>query len=111
MSTELSWEQYQNYCHQPAWEESSSKAQIQEQCAHLEGIPVFWEGYVTSVKIKSVKNNLALILNKLPKFIGNPLKCVFGETHKDNCDNIPDGNAIRKMNCKIFLNVRRKYSK
>ena len=86
MPSELSWEQYQNYCHQPAWEESSSKAQIQVQCAQLEGVSVSWEGYVTSTRIKSVKNNLALVLDQLPDLVANPMRCALGEPHKDDCD-------------------------
>ncbi|XP_058797914.1 wolframin [Phymastichus coffea] len=109
MPSELTWEQYQNYCHQPAWEESSSKAQIQVKCAQLEGISVSWEGYVTSTRIKSISNNLALLVDQFPDFIANPLRCAFGEPHKDDCDKYT--NEIRKMNCKAYLNARKKKSK
>ncbi|XP_001602833.2 wolframin isoform X1 [Nasonia vitripennis] len=109
MPSELSWEQYQNYCHQPAWEESSSKAQIQVQCAQLEGVSISWEGYVTNTRVKSVKNNLALALDYLPDLIANPLRCAFGEPHVDDCDK--HTNELRKLNCKAYLNVRRKKSK
>lgn len=86
MPSELTWEQYQNYCHQPAWEESSSKAQIQVQCAQLEGIPVSWEGYVTSTRVKSINNNLAFLVDQFPDIIANPIRCAFGKPHKDDCD-------------------------
>ncbi|XP_011496905.1 PREDICTED: wolframin [Ceratosolen solmsi marchali] len=109
LSSELSWEQYQNYCHQPAWEESDSKAQIQAECAQLEGIPVMWEGYVTNIRIKSIKNNLSLLLDQFPNFLANSLRCTFGEPHKNNCDRYT--NDLRKLNCKTYLSVRMKRSR
>lgn len=81
----LSWEQYRNYCHQPAWEETSSKAQVQVQCAQLEGAAVSWEGYVTNVRLKSVSNNLGTMLDKLPSALGQPLSCLWGEPVEQNC--------------------------
>ena len=59
----LSWEQYQNYCHQPAWEQSSV-ALIQLQCSHLVGMPVGWDGYVTDVRIHSITNALEAIFSR-----------------------------------------------
>ncbi|KAL7306085.1 hypothetical protein TKK_0001539 [Trichogramma kaykai] len=106
LPSELTWEQYQNYCHQPAWEETSSKAQVQVQCARLEGVPVAWEGYVVNTRVKSVQNNLVTVLDYFPDIIANPLRCAFGEPHKDDCEK--HKNEIRKMNCKAYLNVRRK---
>lgn len=108
---ELTWDQYQNYCHQPAWEETASKAQVQEQCSQLAGTPISWEGYVTNIRIKSTRNNLAYVLEQLPPLMANPLRCVLGEPHVDNCNSIPDTNAARKMNCKVLLNLRRRNSK
>lgn len=84
----LSWEQYQNHCHQPAWEELSNKAQVQVQCAQLEGTKVAWEGYVTNIRLKSIENNVDNFLKKLPKSIDKKLACVFGETmDQDYCKN------------------------
>ncbi|XP_012260188.2 wolframin isoform X2 [Athalia rosae] len=104
----LSWEQYQNYCHQPAWEESSSLAQVQVQCADLEGISVSWEGYVTKVRVKSVRNNLAKILNKLPDAVRIPLTCSYGEAYEDDCT---VGDDLKKKNCKNLLDVQKRRNK
>ncbi|XP_023248613.1 wolframin [Copidosoma floridanum] len=109
ISSDLSWEQYQNYCHQPAWEETASKAQIQVQCAQLEGVSISWEGYITNIRVKSIRNNLALVLDQLPDVMANPLRCAFGEPHTDDCNKYT--NELRKLNCKTNLNVRRKKSR
>ncbi|KAJ8686766.1 hypothetical protein QAD02_022560 [Eretmocerus hayati] len=109
MQSELSWEHYQNYCHQPAWEDSSSKTQIQVQCAQLEGVPVSWEGYVVSARVKSVYNNLASAVDQLPDIIANPLRCALGEQHQDDCDRF--ASDLRKLNCRTTLNVRKQRSR
>ncbi|XP_054001447.1 wolframin [Hylaeus anthracinus] len=101
----LSWEQYQNHCHQPAWEELSSKAQVQVQCADLEGILVSWEGYVTNIKLRSIKNNVAAIFDKLPDSIRNIISCMYGEPYLNNCDGV---DQSRQKNCKHFANIQKR---
>ncbi|KAL2737965.1 wolframin isoform X2 [Vespula squamosa] len=104
----LSWEQYQNHCHQPAWEDISSKAQVQIECAHLEGIPISWEGYVTNVRLKSIKNNIGTILRMLPDSIRTTFSCTYGETYKENCDTYDE---IRRKNCEHFVNIQKRRHK
>lgn len=104
----LSWEQYQNHCHQPAWEEVSSKAQVQIQCADLEGIPVSWEGYVTNIRLKSMRNNVAALFNKLPDSIRNVLSCMYGEPYQKRCN---FGDGIRQKNCNHFADIQRRRNK
>ncbi|KAG7189987.1 hypothetical protein KM043_006145 [Ampulex compressa] len=108
MISTLSWEQYQNHCHQPAWEELSSKAQVQIQCAHLEGVSISWEGYVTNIRLKSIKNNIAAIFNKLPDSIKDTLSCMYGEEYREDC-NLNDD--IRQSSCKHFANIQRRRNK
>lgn len=82
----LTWEQYQNHCHQPAWEELSNKAQVQLQCAQLEGVLVSWEGYVTNIRIKSINNDITNFIRKLPTLVESKLSCIFGEiVNEDYC--------------------------
>ncbi|XP_076631079.1 wolframin ER transmembrane glycoprotein wfs1 [Colletes latitarsis] len=104
----LSWEQYQNHCHQPAWEQLSSKAQVQVQCADLEGILVSWEGYVTNIKLRSIKNNIAVIFNKLPDSIRNVISCMYGEPYLNNCNT---ADELRQKNCKHFANIQKRRNK
>ncbi|XP_006608269.1 wolframin isoform X1 [Apis dorsata] len=104
----LSWEQYQNHCHQPAWEELSSKAQVQIQCADLEGILISWEGYVTNIKLKSIKNNIAAIFNKLPDSIRNIISCMYGEPYLNSCDS---NDKLRQENCRHFASIQKRRNK
>lgn len=104
----LSWEQYQNHCHQPAWEELSSKAQVQIQCADLEGILISWEGYVTNIKLKSIKNNIAAIFNKLPDSIRNIISCMYGEPYLNNCDS---NDKLKQENCRHFASIQKRRNK
>ncbi|EZA52583.1 Wolframin [Ooceraea biroi] len=104
----LTWDQYQNYCHQPAWEELSSKAQVQVQCTQLEGVPISWEGYVTNIKLKSIKNNMAVVLNKLPDNIKAILSCMYGEPYQEDCNS---GDETRRKNCKHITSIQKKKSK
>lgn len=104
----LTWEQYQNHCHQPAWEESSSLAQVQVECADLEGVSVSWEGYVTKVKLRSVKNDLERILSNFPEAIRNSLTCSYGDLYEDNCT---AGDDLQKKNCKVLMDVKKRQKK
>ncbi|XP_076165407.1 wolframin ER transmembrane glycoprotein wfs1 isoform X2 [Ptiloglossa arizonensis] len=104
----LSWEQYQNHCHQPAWEELSSRAQVQVQCADLEGILVSWEGDVSNIKLRSIKNNIAAIFDKLPDSIRNVISCIYGEPYSDNCDAVDES---RQNNCKHFASIQKRRNK
>lgn len=108
IASTLTWDQYQNYCHQPAWEELSSKAQVQVQCAQLEGIPISWEGYVTNIKLKSVKNNIATVLNKLPDSIKTILSCLYGEPYEGSCNS---GDDVRRKNCKHIASIQKRRNK
>lgn len=105
----LTWDQYQNYCHQPAWEELSSKAQVQVQCTQLEGIPVSWEGYVTNIRLRSIKNNVAVILNKLPDNIRTILGCMYGEPYQENT--CTSGDDARRQNCRHITSIQRRKNK
>ncbi|KAJ4450999.1 hypothetical protein ANN_02435 [Periplaneta americana] len=82
----LSWEQYQNHCHQPAWEQSSV-ALVQLRCSHLAGSPIGWDGYVTDVRIRSISNTLeALFQGMLPTSLRDALTCFYGDKYDPDCD-------------------------
>lgn len=94
----LSWKVYQKFCHQPSWEESNI-ALVQRKCLELDGVSVSWEGYVNSVKIRSVNNQVKGIFDKLPSSLSQHLYCLFGEEIKENCDNSMD---LLEDNCLNF---------
>ncbi|XP_063233013.1 wolframin isoform X2 [Bacillus rossius redtenbacheri] len=83
-ATALGWEQYQNHCHQPAWEQASMGA-AQVRCAHLAGVQVAWEGYVADVRVGSVRNTLEAVLSRLPGAVRDALVCWFGEEYRRDC--------------------------
>ncbi|XP_015126304.1 wolframin [Diachasma alloeum] len=102
----LTWEQYQNHCHQPAWEELSSKAQVQVQCAQLEGITVAWEGYVTNIRVKTVENSVAGVLRRLPEGIESRLSCVFGVPVDEGlCQGL---DPTRRSTCEMIGKMQRR---
>lgn len=99
MVATLTWEQYQNYCHQSAWEETSSKAQVQVQCAQLEGATISWEGYVTNVRLKSIDNKLGTVLKKLPNLVSEPLSCLWGDPIENDCRML---DQLRRKSCQTI---------
>lgn len=80
----MTWEQYHNHCHQPTLEATSSKAQIQVECAHFEGMTINWDGYVTNAKLKSIRNPIKTISSYLPSSLEAKLSCMFGTAYKSN---------------------------
>lgn len=98
----LSWEVYQEFCHQPSWEEGNV-AVVQERCVDLDGVKVSWEGYVNHVRIRTIRNPLKAIFDKLPQSLSYYLYCMYGEEIKDDCDGLKD-------NCLSFYDsVRTKH--
>ncbi|CAD6202669.1 GSCOCG00009708001-RA-CDS [Cotesia congregata] len=95
-SESLSWEAYQNFCHQPAWEEAP-KAQVQVACDALTDLPVTWEGYVTDVKLRRVRNPLRDFFGGawVPEGVAKKLSCLLGE--KADC---------KEGNCGVLMKLR-----
>ncbi|XP_013101212.1 wolframin [Stomoxys calcitrans] len=76
----LSWQRFYSHCGPQAWWKDNNKIKSQLKCAHLEGLPVSWEGDVTQVQIASVKNNLAWYIQKyLPSWMARIITCWYGE--------------------------------
>ncbi|CAG2066446.1 unnamed protein product, partial [Timema podura] len=80
----LSWEQYQNHCHQPAWEQSSLAA-VQLRCAHLADVSVSWDGYVTDIRVRNIHNVLDTVLSKFPVPVRDTLACWYGDKYDGDC--------------------------
>ncbi|XP_049811147.1 wolframin [Schistocerca nitens] len=106
--TSLTWEQYQNYCHQPAWEESSVTA-VQLRCIPLAGAIVTWDGYVTKVKVTEVSNTLRDITSKLPRSVRDIISCWYGEPSELDCNSVKKENEAQI--CKIVRGIQRSQSK
>lgn len=94
----LTWDQYQTYCHQPAWEKTNM-AEVEVACMHLLGNRIGGEGKVLSVKTVSVNNLLKNVVSKLPAFISKVVKCILGVQYQ-NCQHEP--NTIQYERCLLY---------
>uniref|UniRef100_A0A3P9NZE1 Wolframin ER transmembrane glycoprotein n=1 Tax=Poecilia reticulata TaxID=8081 RepID=A0A3P9NZE1_POERE len=76
----LTWNQYSQTCGPPAWE-SKGMAQTQIFCSHLQGHRVTWTGRFRHVRIAETENGAQSVINMLPVFIGDWMRCLYGETY------------------------------
>ncbi|KAM3831834.1 wolframin isoform 1-T1 [Vipera latastei] len=80
----LTWNQYGFVCGPRAWKETNM-ARTQILCSHLEGHRVTWTGRFKYVRVTSIENSAESAINMLPFFLGDWLRCLYGETYPD-CD-------------------------
>lgn len=76
----LTWPEYSNLCGPLAWKESNM-AQTQILCSHLEGHRVTWTGRFKYVRVTEIENGPQSIINLLPVFLGNWMRCLYGEPY------------------------------
>ncbi|XP_055364987.1 wolframin isoform X2 [Betta splendens] len=76
----LTWSQYSEVCGPPAWEEKGM-AQTQIFCGHLHGHRVTWAGRFKHVRVAETENGAQSVINMLPVFMGDWLRCLYGETY------------------------------
>ncbi|KAH8278906.1 hypothetical protein KR018_010963 [Drosophila ironensis] len=75
----LQWNRYHSLCAHPV-QEQPNKIKTQLRCAHLNGMPVTWEGSVAKVEISKVSNMLEdVVAHYLPVWLARILRCVHGE--------------------------------
>ncbi|KAG5849662.1 hypothetical protein ANANG_G00113300 [Anguilla anguilla] len=87
----LSWRQYADACGPPAWQHTSV-AHTQIFCSHLEGHRVTWTGRFKGVAVAETENGPQSVINLLPTFAGDWLRCLYGEAYPD-CGNITAQNS------------------
>lgn len=80
----LTWNQYSQVCGPPAWE-TKGMAQTQIFCSHLHGHRVTWAGRFKHVRVADTENGAQSVINMLPVFMGDWLRCLYGETYP-NCE-------------------------
>ncbi|XP_045075415.1 wolframin [Coregonus clupeaformis] len=80
----LTWKQYSALCGPPAWKEKGM-AQTQIFCTHLDGHQVMWTGRFRQVRVAETENGAQSVINLLPVFMGDWLRCLYGETYP-KCD-------------------------
>ncbi|KAM6940637.1 wolframin [Xenentodon cancila] len=76
----LTWGQYSEVCGPPAWE-TKGMAHTQIFCSHLHGHRVTWTGRFKSVRVAEIENGARSVINMLPVFMGDWLRCLYGETY------------------------------
>uniref|UniRef100_A0A672I3I1 Wolfram syndrome 1a (wolframin) n=1 Tax=Salarias fasciatus TaxID=181472 RepID=A0A672I3I1_SALFA len=76
----LTWSQYSQVCGPPAWE-TKGMAQTQIFCSHLQGHRVTWAGRFKHVRVAETENGAQSVINMLPVFMGDWLRCLYGEKY------------------------------
>ncbi|KAM9363683.1 wolframin [Symphorus nematophorus] len=76
----LTWSQYSQVCGPPAWE-TKGMAQTQLFCSHLHGHRVTWNGRFKHVRVAETDNGAQSVINMLPVFMGDWLRCLYGERY------------------------------
>ncbi|KAI7810756.1 putative wolframin [Triplophysa rosa] len=76
----LTWQQYGMLCGPHAWQDCGM-AQTQLLCGHLEGHRVTWKGIFRRVRVAETENGAQSVINMLPVFMGDWLRCLYGEVY------------------------------
>nr|XP_695252.5 wolframin [Danio rerio] len=90
----LTWEEYGTLCGPQAWKERGM-AQTQLSCSHLEGHRVTWTGIFRYVRVAEKENGAQSVINMLPVFMGDWLRCLYGEVYP-KCE--PQNNSFPIVN-------------
>lgn len=90
----LTWEEYGTLCGPQAWKERGM-AQTQLSCSHLEGHRVTWTGQFHHVRVAEKENGAQSVINMLPVFMGDWLRCLYGEVYP-KCE--PQNNTFPVVN-------------
>ncbi|XP_042280598.1 wolframin [Thunnus maccoyii] len=76
----LTWNRYSQVCGPPSWKVKGT-AQTQIFCSHLQGHRVTWIGRFKHVRVAETENGAQSVINMLPVFMGDWLRCLYGETY------------------------------
>ncbi|XP_039506585.1 wolframin isoform X2 [Pimephales promelas] len=87
----LTWQEYSDLCGPRAWKEHNM-AHAQILCSHLEGHRVTWEGRFKYVRVTEIENGVLAVINLLPVFIADWVRCLYGEEYPV-CDKTQPGPA------------------
>lgn len=76
----ITWQEYGTVCGPRAWQDRGM-AQTQLFCSHLEGHRVTWTGIFRHVRVAEMENGARSVINLLPVFMGDWLRCLYGEAY------------------------------
>uniref|UniRef100_A0A667XXM2 Wolframin ER transmembrane glycoprotein n=1 Tax=Myripristis murdjan TaxID=586833 RepID=A0A667XXM2_9TELE len=97
----LTWRQYGQLCGPPAWQ-TKGMAQTQIFCSHLQGHRVTWTGRFKHVRVAETENGAQSVINMLPVFMGDWLRCLYGEKYP-RCEprNLCQIKTLAKHTCHV----------
>ncbi|TNN77706.1 Wolframin [Liparis tanakae] len=90
----LTWPEYSSLCGPLAWKETNM-AQTQILCSHLEGHRVTWTGRFRYVRVTDIENGPHSVINLLPVFVGNWMRCLYGDPYP-LCEEVKNDTAGRR---------------
>lgn len=96
----LTWPEYSNLCGPIAWKESNM-AQTQIICSHLEGHRVTWTGRFKYVRVTDIENGPESVINLLPVFMGNWMRCLYGEPYPKCDGGKPSPDWVKPANAPV----------
>uniref|UniRef100_A0A665X103 Wolfram syndrome 1a (wolframin) n=1 Tax=Echeneis naucrates TaxID=173247 RepID=A0A665X103_ECHNA len=98
----LTWSQYSQACGPPAWE-TKGMAQTQIFCSHLHGHRVTWAGRFRHIRVAETENGAQSVINMLPVFMGEWLRCLYGETYPkcEPTNELCQLKALAKYTCHV----------
>uniref|UniRef100_A0A3Q1JHG9 Wolfram syndrome 1a (wolframin) n=1 Tax=Anabas testudineus TaxID=64144 RepID=A0A3Q1JHG9_ANATE len=101
----LTWSQYSQVCGPPAWE-TNGMAQTQIFCSHLHGHRITWTGRFKHVRVAETENGAQSVINMLPVFMGDWLRCLYGQTYpkcepKNSTEELCQIKALAKHTCHV----------
>ncbi|XP_071779290.2 wolframin [Centroberyx gerrardi] len=96
----LTWRQYGQLCGPPAWQ-TKGMAQTQVFCSHLQGHRVTWAGRFKHVRVAETENGAQSVINMLPLFMGDWLRCLYGEKYP-KCE--PRNGTVANLTANFIAN-------
>ncbi|KAM9470444.1 wolframin [Clarias gariepinus] len=98
----VTWQQYSEMCGPRAWRERNM-AHTQILCSHLEGHRVTWEGRFKYVRVTDIENGAQSVVNLLPGFIADWVRCLYGEEYPA-CDSTQPQPDLPLCKLRAFAN-------
>lgn len=104
----INWDDYYNQCNAPSWSAYNTAA-TQIKCSILDGANVNWEGYITDIHLKSIRNRWQEFAAWLPGFLQEYFRCYYGQEYSTLCQNAESLQS--KKACDFVRSVARQSGK
>lgn len=103
----ITWQEYGTLCGPRAWQDRGM-AQTQLFCSHLEGHRVTWTGIFRRVRVAEMENGAQSVINLLPVFMGEWLRCLYGEVYpkcepQNNTSPVANVTGVEPVNATMLF--------